>query len=137
MTHVQQVTTWRVSLFAAHKHISNHLVHGFSEMNSIPIYVLAWFRAGTNRRGAASGEYIEVVGITGATAGLEALLEAVLARILHDTVIGIPVVSIGDYCMRKLFPEILQLGLEDKVVTVALVVHTLHTSYAVSIVFRS
>ncbi|CAN6585495.1 unnamed protein product [Malus baccata var. baccata] len=63
------------------------------EMNSIPIYVLRRAFTGGGRRRAASGKHVEVVGvITLPTAGLEALRETVLARILHDCEMGIPVV---------------------------------------------
>lgn len=83
------------------------------------------------------GKHLEVVGVACPTAGLEALLETILVWILYDCEIGIPVISIGDDSMWKLCPELLQLGLEDKVMAIGLVVCTLHTSYTVSVVFGS
>lgn len=135
---VQKVTEWRVSKSSIEKHVGNHLIHSFSEVNSIPVNVLRRVFADSGRRRAACTEYIEVVRSgTCSTAGFELLREPEFGWILHDSAVSVPVIGEGDDCLGKLRPEALQLCLEDGVVGVALVVYALHASYVVPVVFRS
>ena len=134
---IQQVTEWRVTKCPIQEHVWNHLIHSFSEVHPIPIDVLWRFCTGSDIRHATCNEYIEVVWFTFSTAATELLLEPILSWILHDSAVCIPVISIGDDSMGKLLPEVLQFCLEECIVAVALVVHTLHTPYVISIICRS
>lgn len=133
---VQKITEWRVTESSMEKHAWKHLIHSFSEVNSIPVDVLRRVFANSGRRRATSIKYIEVIRTgTCSTAGFELLREPEVTWILHDSSVSIPVIGEGDDCLRKLGPEALQLCLEHGVVGVAMVVHSLHASYVVPVVF--
>ena len=134
---IQQVTKWRVTKCPIEEHLWNHLIHSFSEVHTIPIDVLWRVCTGTNISHSTSSEHIKVVWFTFSTATTEQFLEPILTWTLHDSTVGIPVISIGNDSIGKFLPEFLQFCLEDSIVDVALVVHTLNTTYVISIIFRS
>lgn len=120
------------------KQTSNRLVHGICEVNSIPIDILGriWTRA--CRRRAAGRKDVEIIGVTTrSTASFEWLFDTITVSVLHDGIVSIPVISINNDSMGKLYPEIMKLGLEDCVMAVALVVCTSNTPYCISVISSS
>ncbi|KAF4377734.1 hypothetical protein F8388_011487 [Cannabis sativa] len=75
--------------------IIDHLIHSFSEVNSIPINILRWVLTSFGRRRPTEGKYINVIWfITRTTTSFERLVNAKLGWTLHDCLIGSPIIGV-------------------------------------------
>lgn len=98
-------------------------------MYPIPIYVLRRVGARLCSGGPTHGEETVVVGgFPGPTTHLEGLLEPILARALHDIAVCIVVISVDNVRLRELLSKVMDFGLEEGVVGVALVVGASNTA---------